>query len=44
MNSLILALTVVAGCDIAIAAEDALFGLPEVNFGHFPAGDTPRSY
>ena len=34
------ALTVVAGCDIAIAAEDALFGLPEVNFGHFPAGDT----
>ncbi len=34
------ALTVVAGCDIAIASEDALFGLPEVNFGHFPAGDT----
>jgi feruloyl-CoA hydratase/lyase len=34
------ALTVVAGCDIAIAAEEALFGLPEVNFGHFPAGDT----
>src|SRR5215831_10739337 len=34
------ALTVVAGCDIAIAAEDARFGLPEVNFGHFPAGDT----
>jgi trans-feruloyl-CoA hydratase/vanillin synthase len=34
------ALTVVAGCDIAIAADDAQFGLPEVNFGHFPAGDT----
>jgi trans-feruloyl-CoA hydratase/vanillin synthase len=34
------ALTVVAGCDIALAAEDAVFGLPEVNFGHFPAGDT----
>ena len=34
------ALTVVAGCDIAIAAEDAQFGLPEVNFGHFPAGET----
>jgi trans-feruloyl-CoA hydratase/vanillin synthase len=34
------ALTVVAGCDIAVAAEDAVFGLPEVNFGHFPAGDT----
>src|SRR5690349_6854966 len=34
------ALTVAAGCDIAIASEDALFGLPEVNFGHFPAGET----
>jgi len=34
------ALTVVAGCDIAIASEEALFGLPEINFGHFPAGDT----
>jgi trans-feruloyl-CoA hydratase/vanillin synthase len=34
------ALTIVAGCDIAIAAEESLFGLPEVNFGHFPAGDT----
>ena len=29
-----------AGCDIAIASEEALFGLPEVNFGHFPAGET----
>ena len=34
------AMTVVAGCDVAIASEDALFGLPEVNFGHFPAGET----
>src|ERR1041384_489592 len=34
------ALTVVAGCDVAIAAEEALFGLPEGNFGHFSAGDT----
>jgi feruloyl-CoA hydratase/lyase len=34
------ALTVVAGCDVAIASEEALFGLLEVNFGHFPAGDT----
>ena len=34
------AMTVVAGCDIAIAADDARFGLPEVNFGHFPAGET----
>jgi trans-feruloyl-CoA hydratase/vanillin synthase len=34
------ALTVVAGCDVAIASEDATFGLPGVNFGHFPAGET----
>jgi feruloyl-CoA hydratase/lyase len=34
------ALTVTAGCDIAIASEEARFGLPEVNFGHFPAGET----
>jgi trans-feruloyl-CoA hydratase/vanillin synthase len=34
------ALTVTVGCDVAIAAEDAQFGLPEVNFGHFPAGET----
>lgn len=34
------ALTVIAGCDIAVASEEALFGLPEVNFGHFPAGET----
>jgi feruloyl-CoA hydratase/lyase len=34
------ALTVTAGCDVAIASEEALFGLPEVNFGHFPAGET----
>jgi trans-feruloyl-CoA hydratase/vanillin synthase len=33
------ALTVVAGCDIALA-DNALFGLPQVNFGYFPAGDT----
>jgi trans-feruloyl-CoA hydratase/vanillin synthase len=31
--------TVVAACDIAIAAEDATFGLSEVNFGHFPGGE-----
>lgn len=34
------ALTVTVGCDVAIASEDAQFGLPEVNFGHFPAGET----
>ncbi|MDP6560314.1 MAG: enoyl-CoA hydratase-related protein [Candidatus Binatia bacterium] len=31
--------TIVTGCDIAIAAEDATFGLSEVNFGHFPGGE-----
>jgi feruloyl-CoA hydratase/lyase len=31
--------TVVTACDIAIAAEDAVFGLSEVNFGHFPGGE-----
>ncbi|MEK6601872.1 MAG: enoyl-CoA hydratase-related protein, partial [Candidatus Binatota bacterium] len=30
--------TIVTACDIAIAAEDATFGLSEVNFGHFPGG------
>jgi trans-feruloyl-CoA hydratase/vanillin synthase len=34
------ALTVTVGCDVALASEDAQFGLPEVNFGHFPAGET----
>jgi trans-feruloyl-CoA hydratase/vanillin synthase len=34
------ALTVTVGCDVAIASEDAQFGLPEINFGHFPAGET----
>ena len=28
----------IAGGDIAIASQGALFGAPEVNFGHFPAG------
>ena len=34
------ALTVTVGCDVAIASDDAKFCLPEVNFGHFPAGET----
>lgn len=34
------ALTVTVGCDIAIASDDAKFCLPEINFGHFPAGET----
>ena len=34
------AFSIVAGCDIAVAADEAVFGLSEVNFGHFPAGET----
>lgn len=32
------AFTVVASCDIAVAASDATFGLSEVNFGHIAGG------
>ncbi|WP_322440892.1 p-hydroxycinnamoyl CoA hydratase/lyase [Micromonospora sicca] len=32
------AFTVVASCDIAIAADEATFGLSEINFGHIPGG------
>ena len=32
------AFSIVAGCDIAIAADEAVFGLSEVNFGKFPGG------
>ncbi|MFQ5539337.1 MAG: p-hydroxycinnamoyl CoA hydratase/lyase [Candidatus Binatia bacterium] len=32
------AFSVVASCDIAIAADEAVFGLSEVNFGKFPGG------
>jgi trans-feruloyl-CoA hydratase/vanillin synthase len=31
--------TIVTAADIAIAADDATFGLSEVNFGHFPGGE-----
>src|SRR5262249_10173305 len=34
------ALTVAGGCDMPTASEEAQFGWPEVNFGHFPAGET----
>ena len=30
-------------CDLAIAAEDALFGLSEVNWGIVPAGNAPKA-
>lgn len=29
---------IVEGCDLAFAAEDATFGLSEINFKHFPGG------
>ena len=32
------AFTQLAACDFAIAAEDAIFGLSEINFGGIPAG------
>ncbi|MBI2987452.1 MAG: p-hydroxycinnamoyl CoA hydratase/lyase [Deltaproteobacteria bacterium] len=32
------AFSIVAACDIVIAADEAVFGLSEVNFGKFPGG------
>ncbi|MBI3077135.1 MAG: p-hydroxycinnamoyl CoA hydratase/lyase [Deltaproteobacteria bacterium] len=32
------AFTTVAACDLAVAAEEAIFGLSEINFGVFPGG------
>lgn len=32
------AFTIVASCDIAIAADEAVFGLSEINFGHIAGG------
>ena len=37
------AFAVVASCDLAITAEEATFGLSEINFGHFPGGLVPRA-
>ena len=34
--------TQLIACDIAIAAEDAIFGLSEINFGIFPGGLVSR--
>ena len=36
------AFSIVAGCDIAIAADEAVFGLSEINFGHFPGGPVSK--
>ena len=37
------AFAVVAACDLAIAAEEATFGLSEVNFGTIPAGPVSKA-
>ncbi|MBI2881771.1 MAG: p-hydroxycinnamoyl CoA hydratase/lyase [Candidatus Tectomicrobia bacterium] len=37
------AFTTVASCDLAVAAEEATFGLSEVNFANFPGGLVTRA-
>ena len=37
------AFAIVEGCDIAIAADEATFGLSEVNFGLFPGGAVSKA-
>ena len=37
------AFTPVVSCDIAIAADEAVFGLSEINWGIIPAGGVPRA-
>ena len=37
------AFSIVEGCDLAIAAEDATFGLSEINFKLFPGGCVSKS-
>jgi feruloyl-CoA hydratase/lyase len=37
------AFSIVEGCDLAIAAEDATFGLSEINFKAFPGGSVSKS-
>lgn len=32
------AISLVESCDIALCSNDAIFGLPEINFGFFPGG------
>src|ERR1051325_1703105 len=36
------AFSIVAGCDIAIAADEGNFGLSEINFRHFPGGPVSK--
>src|SRR6185312_12112856 len=37
------AFSIVEGCDLAIAAESAKFGLSEINFGTFPGGPVAKT-
>ncbi|HLG72867.1 MAG TPA: p-hydroxycinnamoyl CoA hydratase/lyase [Chloroflexota bacterium] len=37
------AFSIAEGCDLAFAAEDAVFGLSEINFGMFPGGAVSKS-
>ena len=36
-------LPIVEGCDLAVAADEAVFGLSEINFGLFPGGTVSKS-
>ncbi len=37
------AFSIVEGCDLALAADEATFGLSEINFKHFPGGAVSKS-
>jgi trans-feruloyl-CoA hydratase/vanillin synthase len=37
------AFSIVEGCDLAFAAKEALFGLSEINFKHYPGGSVSKS-
>jgi trans-feruloyl-CoA hydratase/vanillin synthase len=37
------AFSIVEGCDLAVAAEEATFGLSEINFKMFPGGSVSKS-
>ena len=37
------AFSIVEGCDLAVAAEEATFGLSEINLKRFPGGSVSKS-
>src|SRR5215203_7337043 len=37
------AFSIVEGCDLAIAADEAVFGLSEINFKHYPGGAVSKA-